>query len=34
MGGRALAWPLRAAWRAATVHWQRASHTFVLRPAR
>ena len=26
---RALAWPLRGAWRLATLHWQRASHTFV-----
>lgn len=26
---RALVWPLRCAWRLATLHWQRASHTFV-----
>src|SRR5690348_15986813 len=26
---RALAWPLRWAWRLGTLHWQRASHTFV-----
>ena len=31
MANRVLAWPLRAAWRLATLHWLRASHTFVLR---
>lgn len=31
MGGRLLAWPLRLAWRLATLHWARASHTFIFR---
>jgi trans-aconitate methyltransferase len=31
MGGRLLAWPMRALWRLATLHWRRASHTLVLR---
>jgi SAM-dependent methyltransferase len=31
MGGRVLGWPLRAAWRLATLHWLRASHTLVFR---
>ena len=30
-GARWLRWPLRALWRAATMHWLRASHTLVLR---
>jgi len=31
MGNRVTRWPLRFAWRLATAHWLRASHTFVLR---
>ncbi|HEU0033192.1 MAG TPA: class I SAM-dependent methyltransferase [Kofleriaceae bacterium] len=31
MGNRITRWPLRVAWRLATLHWLRASHTFVFR---